>query len=78
MTALLGRAEDDSHVAVNLSQCQDECVSGAGTADGTERVGDSDGFLLDSRSRSGGEGWGQRRGQLFALGLELPSEAGGP
>lgn len=77
-TALLGRAEDDSHVAVNLSQCQDECVSGAGMADGTERVGDSDGFLLDSWSWSGGEGWGQRRGQLLALGLELPSEAGGP
>ena len=65
-------------MALNLSQCQDECVSGAGMADGTERVGDSDGFLLDSRFRSGGDGWGQKRGQLFALRLELPGEAGGP
>lgn len=33
---------------------------------------------FDSWSWSGGEGWGQRRGQLLALGLELLSEAGGP
>lgn len=37
--ALLGCAEDDIHMAVNLSQCQDKCGTGTGMADGTERFG---------------------------------------
>lgn len=37
--ALLGCAEDDIHVAVNLSQRQDKCGTGTGMADGTERLG---------------------------------------
>lgn len=68
----LGPRWMSSHVAVNLS-CQDECVSGVGMADGTERrVGDSDGFCLTPGSqvvaRAGD------RGGASSLTLELELE----
>lgn len=40
-------------------------------------MGDSDGFLLDLWPQSGGEGGGQRKGQLLVLRLKLLGEAGG-
>lgn len=40
-------------------------------------LGDSDGFLLDLWPQSGGEGGGQRKGQLLVLRLKLLGEAGG-
>lgn len=38
---------------------------------GQRDLGDSDGFLLDLWPRGGGERWGQRKGLLLALGLNL-------
>ena len=75
--ALLGCAEDDIHMAVSLSQCQDKCGTGTGMADGTERFGRLRWILLDLWPQSGGEGGGQRKGQLLVLRLELLGEAGG-
>ena len=37
--ALFSCAEDEFHMAVNLSQCQDICGTGAGMVDGTKRFG---------------------------------------
>ena len=43
---------------------------------GQRDLDDSDGFLLDLWLQSGGEGWGQRKGQLLAFALELLGKAG--
>lgn len=43
---------------------------------GQRDLGDTDGFLLDLCLQSGGEGWGQRKGQLLVFTLERLDKAG--